>query len=199
MWLGFLLLGLLTIVVILDIASYGTGGYISDPSEYTTGDYNGGYYYVPSNNTWVYNVTYVSSNNDSPYYNYTSGEWEYPDATVNTSTVVRDCTPLFTTCAQQDQYVNQLWRQKPRRLATVVLADAVLWLNLLLHFTVFVWACVDTHRRKARSARTKEQIVADRIILDLANKGLISVKDGVVQPVPTHQPEMKATSTPGPS
>ena len=176
LWLAFIVTGLLVVAAIFDIAFLGSGGYIEDPSE-NGGKYEGQYYLAP-NNTWVYNITYVASSGygyGGYTYNYTTGTYTYNTTTPKTSSVHRDCQPYFNTCAKQDAYINRLWNSKTRREDTEIVVGAVQWLNMLLHFTLFVWACVDTHRKNAVVDQRKTQEVADRVIADMQSRGLITV------------------------
>jgi hypothetical protein len=93
--------------------------------------------------------------------------------------VHRNCEPYFSTCAQQDAYINKLWHQKPLIEGTEIMVAVAQWLGVLFHFILFVWACVDTHRYNARTKRRYTQVdaqeIVERVIRDMEAKGMITV------------------------
>jgi hypothetical protein len=180
LWLGLIVTGLFTIGAIFSIWDYGGGGYIEDP---TYGHSYDGHYVLKPNGTWVYKITYV----DDPcgYGNYGTNGCHYNPTTgtyVSNHTkasVHRDCSPYFSTCAQQDAYINHLWHQKPLIEGTEIVVAAAQWLGVLFHFILFVWACVDTHRynarMKSRYTQVNTQEIVDGVIRDMEARGLITV------------------------
>lgn len=181
LWLAFIVTALFTTASVIYLSSFGNDAdYLSDPS-YSSSDYSGNYYLAP-NNTWVYNITSVyssSSTSSSDYggyfYNYTRHDWQMNNTRPSTSSVQRDCSPDFDSCAGQDAYINALWHSKNQRVATEGVTTAVQWLNVLLHFILFVWACVDTHRKNREAKQGRVNAVADRVLTDLQARGLITV------------------------
>jgi len=168
---------LFTTAAIFSLSGFGDDPeYLSDPSY--GNDYSGNYYRA-DNGTWLYNVTSVSTYSNDNYgdyfYNYTRQDWQMNTTVPDTSSVERDCSPYFDNCIEQDRYINKLWDTKNQRYATTVLMGAVQWLCVLMHFILFVWACVDTHRRNAGMKQKKVNAVADRVIQDMQARGLITV------------------------
>lgn len=47
------------------------------------------------------------------------------------------------------------------------------FLAVLLHFTLFVWACVDTAHRNKNKTGKQAQIIAEKIIQDMTARGQI--------------------------
>ena len=182
LWLGLIVTGLFAVGAVITVASYGSGGYLDDPSYgYTSSDYSGHYVLLP-NNTWVYKITYVDDPCDYNYYakgchyNYTTGTYT---SNATKASVKRDCKPYFATCAEQDAYVNQFWHEKPLIEGTEIVVAVAQWFGVVFHFILFVWACVDTHRYNARNKRRYTQLdaqeIADKVIRDMEAKGLITV------------------------
>ncbi|KAK3704887.1 hypothetical protein LTR37_013578 [Vermiconidia calcicola] len=167
-WLGFIVTGLFTIAAAYSLSYYGFGDEIVDESN--QGQYDGGYRLAP-NGTWVYKITYDYNSAGNYYYNYTTGSYQRN----NTKPVVtRSCTPIFDDCSEQDEYINTLWQLLKTINAVEIVAATTQWLGVLLHFVLFVWACVDTNRRN-KSRQT--QALADRVIKDMQARGLITVHD----------------------
>lgn len=183
LWMGLAVTGLLTLALVWSVAAFGSdSSYLSDPTSGYNNDYYGRYELVP-NNTWVYNVTGVTGDNSGDYFfNSTSGEYEYyPPA--NLSAVVRDCAPYFDTCAEQDAYINALWHSKHQRQSTTTVALVAQWAATLFHFGLFVWACVETHKRNKKSKKSKAQDMAEKIIRDMQMRGLIQPTGPAAQPL----------------
>lgn len=187
LWLAFIVTALFATAAIFSVASFGNNGdTLSDPSY--PSDYDGEYYLNKPNNTWLYNITYVypqSTTSSSTtglgtgygtyFYNTTRGTYQLNTTLPSPSSVHRDCTPRFATCAEQDAYINSLWHSRDQRLATEVLTGVTQWLLVLLHFVLFVWACVDTHRRNRERKLRKDGVVAERVIREMEARGLITV------------------------
>ncbi|CAK7271332.1 hypothetical protein SEPCBS57363_004565 [Sporothrix epigloea] len=93
-------------------------------------------------------------------------------AATATSSATRQCEPEFTSCAQQDAYVNRMWQQKPRRFALDLLAAIIQGIAVITHFTLFVWACVDTNRRN-RLRRTNNMTMD--VLQDMRQRGYVMV------------------------
>ena len=174
LWLALVVTALFTIAAIYDLQSFGRGGTIEDYNYSSSGDYSG-HYKLLSNGTWVYKITYNGYSNGGGYhYNYTTGNYTYsnPPSHVN-----RICTPEFASCAAQDASVNKLWQEQDARFGTEIVAAIVQWIGVGVHFALFVWACVDVHRRN-RGVKDKEmQGVAESLIRDMQARGIITVND----------------------
>lgn len=116
---------------------------------------------------------------DDPYDSYSTdsdGYYIYPTTTTTSTraraTITRDCTPEFTSCAQQDAFVNKLWHDKDRRYALDMLVAIIQGIAIVLHFALFVWACVDTHRRN-RMRRTNAMTMD--VLQDMRQRGYVMV------------------------
>lgn len=151
---------------LISTVDFRSNSYLSDPSYHS--NYSGSYYLAP-NNTWVYNITYVSRG----YYNSTSGRYVYVPGDIHN--VTRDCGPRFSTCVEQDLAVNRVWHAKSRIEYSEIVMNTVVFLDALLHFVLFVWACVDTHKHnsmKKEKKKTQGQAVELRTMADLDARGM---------------------------
>ena len=157
LWLAFIVTGMFAVAALLSSEYFASGDYISDP--YYSSGYSG-HYEQNKQGTWIYHI-------DNTYSGYGYGR--------NASSIERDCTPTFSSCKQQDQYINTLWDQRNRRWGVEMVEAICQWLILLLHFTLFVWACVDTHRYNRAAREGRVQAVTDKVIRDMEAKGLITV------------------------
>lgn len=119
---------------------------------------------------------YLYTTSTRSYYRTTSaGEAFYATTTVAVvATVSRECSYAgLSSCAEEDALVNKMWRDKGRHLAMdwiVVVTQAI---GILTHFALFVWACVDTHRRNR--ARRTDAIVAMNLLQDMRKNGYVMV------------------------
>ncbi|CAK7274919.1 hypothetical protein SEPCBS119000_006420 [Sporothrix epigloea] len=154
----------------------GTYSYDSSPdSSYTYSPYSYAPYSDPE--PYTYENRYTTDSNG--YYVWiTSTATAF--ATAATSTATRQCEPEFTSCAQQDAYVNQMWHQKPRRFALDLIAAIIQGIAVVMHFTLFVWACVDTHRRN-RLRRTNAMTMD--VLQDMRQRGYVMVP-AAAMPIP---------------
>ena len=172
LWLGFLVTALLTLTALFELLQWG---------EYGSFGYNTGWssrygeYVLQRNNTWVweqntdYSVTYERVCNSSssqtsyvPYY--------YTDIT-------------FQNCEEMDSYVNALWHSKPNRARTELTGVVCQFLGLVLHFVLFVWACVDCHRYRHLGVSKDAEKLAAGIVEKM-------IQSGAVIP-PSHQAHVR--------
>ncbi|KAF3046928.1 hypothetical protein E8E12_008048 [Didymella heteroderae] len=167
LWLGFLVTALFTMYALFDLLYWGDDGNMSYSLGYST---SYGDYVLQKNNTWVWEtseaysgVTYDRVCNGSSSYTYYE--------------------PLpFHNCAEMDAYVNTLWHEKGNRARVELTAVVTQWLGLLLHFTLFVWACVDCHRyRHSKVSKDAEKLAAG-IVQNMVQNGAIMPPPG--QPTP---------------
>lgn len=179
---------------------------VSDGFHFSSGQKSSASYYpynspydsdYPYDSTDPYDSTYSDSYND-PYTEYSTdsnGFYIFPTSTATrngfggtgtvgaaSSTSTRDCTPEFASCEQQDAFVNSLWHDKPRRYALDMLAAIIQGLAIILHFTLFVWACVDTHRRN-RLRRTTAMTMD--VLVDMRQRGYVMVPAAEAGGAPT--------------
>lgn len=126
-----------------------------------------------------YSIGWDYDNSSSSYYgNYSSDGESYrseyycgsDDYLYNPSD--RTCTyspsacPGYDSCEQRDAYDASRYRRR------VLWAGAVFtWLCLVLHFILFVWACVDTHRRNAAKETATARMAAERIVQEMIATG----------------------------
>lgn len=166
LWLGLLVTALFTLIALFDVISWGEYGSLGYDSGF---DSRYGEYVLEKNNTWVWQqdsdagVTYerVCNGSTSSTYSY---DYYYTD------------NP-FKNCAEQDAYVNALWAAKPNRARTELTGVVCQFIGVLLHFVLFVWACVDCHRhRKGKVSKDAEKLAA----------GIVEkmVQSGAVVPAP---------------
>lgn len=138
---------------------YSNSDAYSNPEPYTYDD------------PYAYGNRYTTDSNGF-YVWITSTATGFAATATATTSVTRQCEPEFTSCAQQDAYVNQMWRQKPRRFALDLLAAIIQGIAVVTHFTLFVWACVDTHRRN-RLRRTNTMTMD--VLQDMRQRGYVMV------------------------
>lgn len=160
LWLALIVTTLFAAAAAYNTSSFGAHGYIEDY------EYGNGEYYLAPNGTWVYNTTTSSSD-------------YYYENTYSRSD--RDCQPDFNSCAEEDALVNQLWHERNHRVGVEWTAVACQALAVLLHFALFVWACCDTHARNSRRTRREAEGIAEKIIMDLREKGQILPAQGAQQ------------------
>ena len=86
-----------------------------------------------------------------------------------------------------------LWQTKSQREGLEIVVAVVQWLDVLLHFVLFVWACVDTNKRNRGKKVKDTQAIADRVIRDMEARGLITIHHPAT--VSADRPEM---TQPGP-
>ncbi|KAF2866018.1 hypothetical protein BDV95DRAFT_245311 [Massariosphaeria phaeospora] len=180
LWLAFIPTGLFAVVAVMSVMTLGEDGRIGGP--YMSSG-NGYYYFVETNNTWQWNAsasdTWSSSygnmrdcmQNDTSYSSYSYGR-------------------VFTNCTEEDIYVNDLWKGKSHRFNTELTATVCQFLCLLLHFILFVWACVDTNHRNSRKVGTDAEKMAADIVMKMVQSGAIVPAPGAahMRPVPAQMP-----------
>ncbi|KAJ4985026.1 hypothetical protein SVAN01_09469 [Stagonosporopsis vannaccii] len=161
LWLGYIGTVLLTMVALFDVIHWGEGGQLSYSDGWSS---RYGNYVLQRNNTWTWlqdndyssSVTYdrVCNGSSSSYYYYYD-------------------TPPFSNCAEMDAYVNRLWQEKPNRARVELTATVCQWLGLVLHFALFVWACVDCHRHRHSRVSSDAEKLAAGIVQNMVQNGAI--------------------------
>ena len=118
---------------------------------------------------------YFFTTSSRDYYRTTSaGEVFYATTYVDvTATISRRCLSEFDSCADQDAFVNNLWHERGRRYALDLIVAIVQGIAIASHFALFVWACVDTHRRNI--SRRSNAIVAMNVLQDMRSRGYVMV------------------------
>ncbi|KAF2149163.1 hypothetical protein K461DRAFT_281517 [Myriangium duriaei CBS 260.36] len=164
LWLAYVATALWATVAVINAMSWGTDGWIGDYSSY------GHYTYDSGNGTWVW----TASDYATRYGNGRNCD---------------DSMSSFSSCAEQDAYVNSLWKSKPSRVDRLMTATVCQFIGLVLHFALFVWACVDTHRRNRRKTAAAAERLALEIVSKMVDSGTVvrsqDVSYGLAEPQPT--------------
>jgi hypothetical protein len=149
LWLGFIVTAAFALVGTLSVYGWGSDGSLGYSS--SSGDYT-----QASNGTWVW----TTSSSSSSYYGSSSRSCESGSSS-------------FSSCAQQDAFVNALWDAKTQRYNLDLTATVCQFIALLMHFILFVWACVDTHRRNSRGVSKDAEKLAADIVMNMVKAGAI--------------------------
>ncbi|KAF2472420.1 uncharacterized protein BDR25DRAFT_302613 [Lindgomyces ingoldianus] len=177
-WLAYIPTALFAIVGVMNVLNFGSDGTIANYSSY-------GYYTQASNGTWVWHQTDYDS-----YYNRTR--------TCDEGYYYRYDSYGFSSCAEEDAYVNGLWAGKNRRAGVEMTGVVCQFLGLLLHLALFIWACVDTHRRNSRKVSKEAEKLAANIVMSMVRSGAVVQNPGTSPqafPYP-QQPYPTFTGTP---
>ncbi|KAF1965920.1 hypothetical protein BU23DRAFT_560622 [Bimuria novae-zelandiae CBS 107.79] len=166
LWLGLLTTGIFALFGTVSVGQWGEDGRLG---------YSGsgsGYYTMSDNGTWVWDSSQYSS-----YY----GE----DRSCNSSQSYR-YNSRFASCEEQDAFLNAIWQTKTLRYNVDLTATVCQFLMMLIHFILFVWACVDTHRRNSRSVPKDAEKLAADIVMNMIKSGAIIPAPGQAhfQPMP---------------
>lgn len=94
-------------------------------------------------------------------------------STATPSAVIRDCTHEYTSCSEQDAAINTLWHLRGHRLGRELAASVLQGIALLLHFILFVWACVDASRR---NRKRRADVVTMDMLESMRSRSYIVVK-----------------------
>jgi hypothetical protein len=160
LWLSFIITAMLAIFALRDVLDYGLyGGPDSWNYDYSGSD---GDYVLASNGTWV---------------------WEQDTTYINSP---RDCTGYtqFQNCEEQDAYVNKMWSEKGHRSNVTLTGVVCQFFGLILHFALFVWACVDTHRYNRSKVSKDAEKMAANIVQTMITSGAIVPPPGQAQMKP---------------
>jgi hypothetical protein len=158
LWLGFLVTALFSLIALRDLMDFGGYGGIDGYGYYSSG--SDGNYMLQANNTWV---------------------WEQDDSYI---TYPRDCSGPssssgfsdfhFKDCAEQDAFINTLWHAKPHRESVELTGVVCQFFGLVLHFALFVWACVDTHRyNRSKISKDAEKLAAGIVQTMITNGAVV--------------------------
>ncbi|KAH7091948.1 hypothetical protein FB567DRAFT_227073 [Paraphoma chrysanthemicola] len=159
LWLGFIFTTMFAMVSLLDLISWGEYGDLGSGYYSSYGDY-----VMADNGTWVWQA-------DRDYNDYarscdknsTSTRSSYYDGYSNT----------FQNCAEQDAFINQLWAQKPHRESVEMTGVVCQFFGLVLHFVLFVWACVDCHRHNRTKVSKDAEKLAASIVQTMITNGAV--------------------------
>jgi hypothetical protein len=161
LWLSFLVTALFAMVSLTELLQWGEYGNLDG----SYGGYSSSYgdYELQSNGTWVWETT-RTSDSDS-------------DSTSYTRSCDRSSSYYgygFRDCAEQDAYVNKLWQEKPHRQSVELTGVVCQFFGLVLHFALFVWACVDCHRyNRSKVTKDAEKIAANIVQTMITNGAVI--------------------------
>ncbi|MCJ1284317.1 hypothetical protein MMC26_003648 [Xylographa opegraphella] len=137
------------------IAAIGEVQYIGD--EYDDVEVNSLHYLQLPNGTYGYlEGHYTETANGTEYF-----------VTGNSSDPVA-CSG-YGSCAQEDQVLSSHHKLGIVLAVGVAFSFAV----MLLHFVLFVWACVDTHQRRRNSLDKRAQRIAQNIIAEMTERGVL--------------------------
>jgi hypothetical protein len=167
LWIGFIFTALLTLVALIDVIYWGSDG--------TIGSYEGfsdryGSYELQRNNTWIW---VADSSSSSSYYGVSYGPRTCNSSAVFSTYYAYDSHLPFHNCDELDAYVNQLWRDKPNHARVELTAVVCQWLAVVLHFTLFVWACVDCHKKRRGKISNDAEKLAASIVQSMVQNGAI--------------------------
>lgn len=177
-WATFIVPILASIIAYQEISYLEMRTVFGDPSYSYNKGYRGEYYLNQTTDTWIYNITSIDKG--SREYNSTTRSWSFPK--IDPSTIVRDCSEYYSSCAEQDATLNAMWKQIPTRFALTITIMVMLALVTVCHFKLFVWACVDTHRWRASR---KQEAIAKSI------EGMLATGQLVLSPGPNGELVMR--------
>jgi hypothetical protein len=164
LWLGFLVTVLFAMVALTELLQWGENG---DLDNYGYSGYSSSYgdYELQANGTWVWENS-RSSDSDST----TSTSYTRPCDRNSTS---YSYSNTFNNCAEQDAYVNKLWQAKPHRASVEMTGVVCQFFGLVLHFALFVWACVDCHRHNRSKISKDAEKMAASIVQTMISNGAV--------------------------
>ncbi|KAF1847761.1 uncharacterized protein K460DRAFT_275606 [Cucurbitaria berberidis CBS 394.84] len=156
LWLGFVATALFVLLLWRSATEW------HSRSDITYAPYDRGNYELANNGTWVWEPYHSRSSDDSDVSSVRGCD--------NNNTYSRN---IFTNCAEQDAYMNKLWREKPHRANVLLTAVVCQFFGLVLHFALFVWACVDTnHYNRNKVSKDAEKLAAG-IVQTMIDRGAI--------------------------
>lgn len=168
LWLSFIVTALFAMVSLFELRQWGDGGSLSGSYYYSYSSY--GDYELQPNNTWVWEQSRDSSDDSSSSI---STSYTRP-CDRNSSSSSYSYYSGFSSCAEQDAYVNKLWQQKPHRESVELTGVVCQWFLLVLHFALFVWACVDCHRHnRSKTSKDAEKLAANIVQTMITNGAIV--------------------------
>ncbi|KAH7380524.1 hypothetical protein DE146DRAFT_671767 [Phaeosphaeria sp. MPI-PUGE-AT-0046c] len=175
LWLSFIVTALFAMVSLIEIRQWGEYGDLSGSSyPYGYSSSNGGYELQP-NNTWVWEPPSSSSGSTSTIStSYTRPCDRNSSSSSSSSSYSSYSSSYFSSCAEQDAYINKLWHDKPHRESVELLGVVCQWFLMLLHFVLVVWACVDCHRyNRGKTSKDAEKIAANIVQTMITNGAIV--------------------------
>lgn len=174
LWLGYIGTVLLTMVALFDVINWGSDGSLGYLDSWGS---RYGNYVLQRNNTWAWQQNSDSSSSD-PYDRECNS---YSSNTFTSTTSHSYDIPPFNNCAEMDAYVNRLWQEKPNRARIELTATVCQWIGLVLHFALFVWACVDCHHYRHSRVSSDAEKLAAGIVQNMVQTGAIVPPPGQAQ------------------
>jgi hypothetical protein len=166
LWLSFLITALFAMVSLLELLQWGEGGSLDGNGYGYSSSY--GDYELQSNGTWVWENS-GDSDSSSSSSSTTSTSYTRPcDRSSSYSSSYG-----FANCAEQDAYVNKLWQEKPHRAGVETTGIVCQFFGLILHFALFVWACVDCHRHNRSKVSKDAEKIAATIVQTMISNGAV--------------------------
>ncbi|KAF2821971.1 hypothetical protein CC86DRAFT_330626 [Ophiobolus disseminans] len=171
LWLGFVGTVFCALVAYSELTQWGEFGEID--SFGSSGGYYGsgnGDYRLLSNGTWVWQTRGgYTTDDDGDSVSYTR------DCDRNsTSRSSGNYGSMFTNCADQDAYLNTLWSQKTHRESVELTGLVCQFFGLILHFTLFIWACVDcAHHNRSKVSNDAEKLAANIVQTMITNGAIV--------------------------
>jgi hypothetical protein len=159
LWLGFITTALFAMVALMDLLSWGEYGDLGYNYYSSYGDY-----VMADNGTWVWQ-------RDSDYTSYTRDCDR--NSTSTRSSSYDGYGNTFQNCAEQDAYINKLWTDKPHRESVEMTGVVCQFFGLVLHFVLFVWACVDCHHYNRNKVSKDAEKIAASIVQTMITNGAV--------------------------
>lgn len=159
LWLAFIPTALFALVALTSLKNWGADGSLGYGSY---GEYN-----LNSNGTWVWE--WDSRAFDPDYY------YSPPERDCNSTSSSRSSysSYRFSTCEEEEAFINDFWHNKPERERIVTAGVACQFIGLVVHFALFVWACVDTNiRNRSKNSKDAEKLAAE-IVMNMVRNGAI--------------------------
>lgn len=163
LWLGFIFTALFAMMTLYNVLYWGDGGELGYSEGFST---TYGHYELQRNNTWTWETSSSSSY-------YASVTYERDCTRISQYTGYYSSTAPFRNCAEMDAYVNKLWTEKPNFLRVVLTAVVTQWIAVALHFALFVWACVDCHKKRRTKISNDAEKLAASIVQTMVQNGAI--------------------------
>ncbi|KAF2752071.1 hypothetical protein M011DRAFT_15521 [Sporormia fimetaria CBS 119925] len=160
LWMGLAITGTFALMCVTSIMSFGSHGII------------GGYYSSEGRFEQSLNGTWVWAREEEDYYYGTPRSCDQSSYnSYSYGGAVGSYT--FDSCADVDKWVNHLWSLKSKRVTTLMVGVVCQYLSMVLHLILFIWACVDTHRRNENKVSKDAELLATDIVMKMIKSGAV--------------------------